>query len=567
MFWNPYAWAPTQGASPNFFAPWTSAVPSTYPMPTFRPPPGLGSLPSLPPLPQLPMRAPASMPAPAEQGWRVVSPPRDSDGREQGWRVVSPPRVSGGPRTHTPATTPAPAPTPATIDGLSPRSSHVSISGAHSRHTISATCAVPAPVLPAAHAFHATGAQRAALRADAHLPGAERGMWDDSSADDMAQVDVSDQSPIEGSDAALIDQPILEDVSLLSAASADDDLPPVLPRETTSRAGLLSVLSHYTDSVVSVEEPLTELSYAERALGRSTAHQTASHVRESPLVRRALTAARKRFLAPSAAEYSLSGMGTPLEESQLSQSVGLLAPPPGHGPCRSVNWQFTSFRPAGRTLHFADEEKARLGISRTPRPSVAVQEKSLRHFELIAQRGLATMGKMDLLLAALATATSDQDAPPSSESSCEDANQVLLSAMSDCIQHTADNLATLYLDAVLLRRDRILDASALPPAAKASARALPITQPYLFGSAAGQVVQDAAAQASSALALRASMAQATQRRRPPPSGAPPRKVPRRAAPAHQAPGQSPRPRPRPPARSHRQPLGQRRAPNKGKHPQ
>ena len=543
VFWNPYAWPQWQSLSPYWGTPWSSRAQPPYPMPPFRPPPGLGSMPSLPPLPPLPSGASATFSSPAGYGGRVESPPRTPDGRGHGGRVESPPRAP------TPAPTLAPAATPATQGGHSPVSCRVSITGVHSGHDISArTRAVPPPVLPAAHVSRATSAPRAATRADAHL------------------VDASDQSPTGGSGEALIDQPF-EDGSLLSAYSADDDLPPVLSRETTPQAGLLDVLAEFTDSVVSVEEQPTELSYAERALGSSAARPSSNHVRESPIARRALTAARRRFLAPSTAEFSRAGLDNHAEEPQLSQSLGLLAPPTGPGPCRSVNWQFTSFRPAGHTLHVSDEEKARLGISRAPPPSAPVTEKTLRTFELLAQRGLATMCKMDTLLAALATVTGDKDESSSSGSPSEEATHVLLSALAECIQYTTDNLATLYFDSVLLRRDRMLSASPLPPAAKAAARSVPIAQPLLFGSAAGQVVQDAAAQASSALALRASVAQATQRRRPPLSGAPPHKAPRRSTPARPAPRQAQRPRPRPPPQSSRQQRGQRRASFSRKHPQ
>ena len=216
----------------------------------------------------------------------------------------------------------------------------------------------------------------------------------------------------------------------------------------------------------------------------------------------------------------------------------------------------------------------RLGLSAKPATSVMVSERALRRFEFTATRGLATAGMMDTLLAGLATAVDSPGEGPYTDSGGANATQTLLSALSDCVQHTADHLATLYFNVVLLRRDRLLESSALPHTARAAARSVPVAQPWLFGSAAGQVVTEAAAHASSALALRASMSavsrSAARSRRPPPRGAPPRKVPRTSAPLRpQArPHSAPRPPVRPPQRRYRPAVSVRgRAPHKGQHPQ
>ena len=321
-------------------------------------------------------------------------------------------------------------------------------------------------------------------------------------------------------------------------SSLDEDgtteLPPVLCPEPPSSPtpGLLEALTTYTTAVQVREEPRTDLSYAEQALGQSRAPRSTSHVKESPLIQRALQSARSRFLAPSVVEGSMSGAEASSDRAPLSQPVGSLAPPPNLLPPRGVHWQSTSFRPRCKPLFISDEEKDRLGLSdRTP-SRMSITDKTLRSFEYCAAQGLASVGAQDTLIAALATALAERDVSASQDGPHEDpALRDLLTALVERTHHCAEFLATLYFNSVLLRRDLLLSSSILPSAARATARSVPVSQPFLLGTAARQVVTDAAAHASHALALRASVASAAKARRPAPPRAPPRKAPRMSAPA------------------------------------
>ena len=523
--WNPFLWSSSYGAPHGLHSPWTFSAPPAGPaqLSQLPPPPGYGPLYTAPP---------------PGFGFQPMAPPPPTH----------PPlhyrTASSGEATTTPAVP-------------IPRASVVT------QASRSATASHRAPI----------PRSQAVQEVDRHSPGARSQDWLAPDSDFEPQdVAYSHASGDDVTDQVMAGQYGYEGGSPFSDADWDLDQPPVLHREpaTPSPSGLLDALSTYTDAVTVVEEQRTDLSYAEQALGRFSSGLGQTQIHESPLIQRALQHARQRFLAPSSAECPLPGADAPSERATLSRPLGHLAPPPGRNPLRGLNWQFPSFRPRRRPLGTSDEEKDRLGLSRRPPTCVPVSDKALRNFEFSAAQGLATVGTLDTMLAALANALSERDDSRSCDPHQEsDAVPALLSALVDNTQACADYMATLYFNTTLLRRDLLLSASILPATARATARAVPVTPPYLLGSAAGQVVQDAAARASSALALKASMASAARVRRPATQGAPPRKAPRLSAPPRSSSSSSAPARQRSATFSRNPPRrqDQRRAPVKGKHPQ
>ena len=407
-----------------------------------------------------------------------------------------------------------------------------------------------------------------------HFPGVRMGEWDAPDSDtDSQDVAFSHVTGDGQSDQAMADQWDSEDGSQCTDSDYDAEQPPELDREHTasSTAGLLEALTTYTCAVKVVTEQRTGLSYAEQALGRANTRRCQTQVQESPLIQNSLLRARERFFSPSMAECSVSGADALSGRVTLTQPMGHLAPPPGVNPFRGINWNFPSFRPRCKCLCPSDEEKEKLGISdKSLRSTLPVSDRALRNFESSAAQGLATVGTLDTMIAALANAFKERDESQSSADprQSDDAIRALLSALSDNTQACADYLANIYHNTVLLRRDLLLSSSVLPAADRASARSYPVTPPFLLGSAADKVVQDAAARASSTLALKASVASAAKARRPAFSGGPPRKAPRVATPARPS-GRSAPPRKRPAtfSRSHPPRQDKRRASPKGKHPQ
>ena len=374
-------------------------------------------------------------------------------------------------------------------------------------------------------------------------------------------------------EASLADPDDFEGDSLLADTDTEADAPPVLQREsyTPSLSALGEALSCYTDSIKVIEEPQTGLSYAEQALGRSAAQSSSTFVQESPIIERALHDARQRLLGPSTADSRFPGAASLTAGPPLDQSFGQLAPPPARAKDRGLRWLFPSFRPRCQPLLSTEAERDRLGVHRKLPSTTQISHKALLSFELTAAQGLTTMGMMDTMLAALANAVSELDQSQVSADE-QDGNAItsLIEALADSTKHAADCLATLHLNSVLLRRDRLLTRSVLPRAARVAARSLPVQQPFLLGAAAGQVLNDAAAQASHTLALKASLAASAKSRRPGPHNAPPRKVPRAAAPPRPTAGFSPTGQKRPAMSTRPLPRqqGRRRAPPpKGKHPQ
>ena len=176
----------------------------------------------------------------------------------------------------------------------------------------------------------------------------------------------------------------------------------------------------------------------------------------------------------------------------------------------------------------APEDQELLGQKSRPTPKLQVTDKSLRSFEYLASSSLGALSSFDVMLAALTTAFTERVVPLVSDQVVQDDLRALLSGMSDVTQRCADSVASIYQNAVLLRRDVLLASATIPEAAKAAARSVPIKQPFLLGPAAHKVIKDAAKQASGVLALEASVA-ASKARRPPASGFPSdRKKPRPA---------------------------------------
>ena len=353
----------------------------------------------------------------------------------------------------------------------------------------------------------------------------------------------------------------------------EDEFPPVLSKEPASHSssGLLEALSMFTDVVKVSEEPQTGLSLADQVLGRIGSTVTQSTVSESPIVQRAIADARRRFLNPSLADASSHDAQASSDRAQLAQPAPVLAPHTSRLPLNGPNWVCSSLRPRCQNLTVSEADKERLGLPKQPLKPALVQDSALQRFEGSAARGLVATGRLDTVLAALATAlaggNSDQSPDPERE---HRVIQELLSSLSDCTRFVADAFATQHLNAVLLRRDRYLSQSVLPTTAQAVARSLPVAPPYLFGSAAGQVVQEAASHASNTLALRASLKAVNSARRSAPSGPQRRKAPKFSAPSRRPRGASNASKRgrsstgRPPASR----TGQRSAPPaKGQHPQ
>ena len=541
LTWNPLIWASMLGALSNFGASWASAaaMPGQSQLPQSTPPPGFAPLPSASP------GVGHQIPPPPGFG------PRPSPSTDYGTQPMGP--------TATPPSQRSRYSREATITSAVPIP----------RASMVTDASQPAPVVHRVPIPRALTGQEAGW----HSPGARSEEWDaPESVLDPQDVAMSHVTGDELGDSVMADQLDFEDGSLLSESGVDAEQPPVLSREpaVSSSTGLLEALTTYTDAVKVVTEQRTELSYAEQALGHSHSRSLHNVIQESPIIQRSLRSVQQRFLAPSTAEGSMPGADALSDRASLSQPVGHLAPPPGRNPFRGLNWEFTSFRPRCRPLCISDEEKDRLGVSDRSQRSLAVSDRALRNFEYSAAQGLATVGSLDTMIAALANACLERDESQSSDGrQADSAIRALLSAMADNTQACADYLSTVYHNTVLLRRDILLSASILPAAARASARSIPVTQPFLLGSKAGQVVQDAAAQASSTLALRASVASATKARRPAASGAPPRKAARVATPARPPSGYSTQARRRPVTQQRIQPRrqDQRRAPQKGKHPQ
>ena len=340
--------------------------------------------------------------------------------------------------------------------------------------------------------------------------------------------------------------------------------------DSSSPAGLLEALTLYTDTVQVRQVPQTGLSLTDKALGLTASTTSQSSVSESPLVMRALALARRRFLTPSLVEDSGLDAPSVSDGDQLSHQSPALAPYPRRLPLRGTYWLCSAF-PQGTSLSVTESDRVRLGLPKRPHLTTPVSELALLRMESASARGLITVGRMDTVLAALTSALAGGDSDPSPDPERDHRLfKALLVALADGNRFLSEILAAHHFNAVLLRRDRLLSQSVLPPAARAEARSLPVSQPFLFGSAAGRVVQEAASQASNTLAFRASLKATSTARRPAPAASHPRKAPRFSAPARRGRTAFPAARGRRPAtrpKADRRPAPRSAPPARGQHPQ
>ena len=283
-----------------------------------------------------------------------------------------------------------------------------------------------------------------------------------------------------------------------SAVVFDGEMPILsIESDAPSSSVLLEALSFYTDTVPVSHVPQTGLSLADKALGRTESTLIQSSVSDSPLIARDLATARRRFLTPSLADDFGQVVDAASEVAQLTQPAPALAPAPRRLPIRGSRWLCSAFPSPGTGLMVTEADRDKLGLSSRTSSDVLVSDSALRLFETSAEKGLMTAGRMDSVLAALTSALSGGD--PSRDPDPEREHfmiQALLGALADGTMFLADILATQHLNAVLLRRDRLLAQSVLPSAARAATRSLPVVSPFLFGSETGRVVQEASSHAS-----------------------------------------------------------------------
>ena len=283
-----------------------------------------------------------------------------------------------------------------------------------------------------------------------------------------------------------------------------DDAPPDWDQEatTTQYQGLHEALGSYSDVLEMKDTHAEAQSFSEQLLGSDFVQKSRPRIAESPLIAKVLSSARKRLAAPGSAR-TVPQPDTESDHSVLGRPVGDLIPsPPNPFPVR-VGWSFPSFRERFQTLSVSSSETQRLGTSTSSRHYVSAG--NLKQLESSAARSLAGVGALDTLFAAMMSALSAPGSPVFALASQPDVSAVetLVKHMVLKLQQSAAEIATLYTNIVLLRRDSFLTFSSLPGDVRALVRASPIQQPWLFGPAAGKIMNVAAESASRDLALSA----------------------------------------------------------------
>ena len=303
----------------------------------------------------------------------------------------------------------------------------------------------------------------------------------------------------------------------LSASIADPHdwrlgAPPEWDQEVPASAfkSLHDALGAHSD-VLQVSEVRPEAqSYSERFLGSDFLQQSRPRIVESPLIAKALTSARRRLASPGAAR-TVAHPGLEIDQPVLGRPVGDLIPPmPSPFPL-SAGWTFSSFSERFHPLSVSSSDQTRFGSP--ARKSCSVSPNNLASLESLAARSLAGVGTLDTLFAALMSALSTPGAPGFSLAMDPDlsAAETLVKQIVLKMQQSAADMATLYSNVVLLRRDHYLASSSLPTDVRALVRSSPIQQPWLFGPAASKLVASAAESASRELALSALSAQSAGR--------------------------------------------------------
>lgn len=276
---------------------------------------------------------------------------------------------------------------------------------------------------------------------------------------------------------------------------------------------LHDALASHSD-VLSVSDKRPEAqSSSERFLGLDFIHKSRPQIAESPLIGKALTSARKRLTTPGAAR-TVAHPGLESDQSVLGRPVGDLVPNVNNPFLSSVGWTFPSFPDRFNSLAVSSGELSRFGAS-TGKPC-QVSFANLKSLETASARSLAGVGTLDTLFAALMSAITTPGDPDFSLAMDPDVSsaEVLVKEIVRKMHQSAADLATLYTNVILLRRDHVLASSALPADVRALMRSAPIQQPWLFGPAAAKILSSAAESASRELALSALSAQAAGRSAP-----------------------------------------------------
>ena len=124
--------------------------------------------------------------------------------------------------------------------------------------------------------------------------------------------------------------------------------------------------------------------------------------------------------------------------------------------------------------------------SRGQTQHVSLSERCLAEWEENARRGLVATSAMDSFLCGLASALKDPDQESFALRRSPDIPSIVafIQAMAEGLKASSDAFTRAYLNAVIARRDAVLDASSVASSVstKASLRAVPIQHGSLFGS-------------------------------------------------------------------------------------